>query len=89
MVTALTAKIDELRLTQLLNKKEKHKQCKSKASGGGTDDGKSTLHHHKLDRHPNKCYGCGEEGHMVRNCAQKKKKNSIDEMKGRNQGKNE
>ncbi len=47
LVTALTAKGDELTLTQLhqalLNEEEKRKQSKSKATGGGTDDG-ANLH---------------------------------------------
>jgi hypothetical protein len=33
-----------------------------------------------LDRKHIKCYGCGEEGHVVRNCL-RKRKISIDEMK--------
>ena len=57
----------------LLNEEEKRKQSKSKASGGGgTDDGESALQHNKSDRDPVKCYGCGEEGHMIRNCPQRK-----------------
>ena len=51
LVTALTAKGDELTLTQLhqalLNEEEKRKQSKSKATGGGTDDGESALQHNK------------------------------------------
>ena len=76
LVTALTAKGDELNLNQaLLNEEEKCKQSKSKTSGGGgADDGESALQHNKLDRRLVKCYGCGEEGRVIRNCAQKKKK---------------
>ena len=79
MVTALTAKGDELNLSQLhqalLNEEEKRKQSKSKTGGGGgADDGESALQHNKLDRKPVKCYGCGEEGRVIRNCAQKKNK---------------
>ena len=86
MVTALTAKGDELTLTQaLLNEEEKRKQSKGKATGGGTDDGESALQHNKVDRNSIKCYGCGEEGHMVRNCPQKKKKQY---RRNENQGKN-
>ena len=89
LVTALTAKGDELNLGQLhqalLNEEEKRKQSKSKTGGaGGADDGESALQHNKLDRRPVKCYGCGEEGHVIRNCAQKKKKQH---RRNENQGK--
>ena len=89
LVTALTAKGDELNLSQLhqalLNEEEKRKQSKSKTGGGGgADDGEYALQHNKLDRRAVKCYGCGEEGHVIRNCAQKKKKQH---RRNENQGK--
>jgi hypothetical protein len=64
LVTALTAKEDELNLSQLhqalLNEEEKRKQSKSKVGGGaGAEDCESALQHNKLDRKPIKCYGCG------------------------------
>ena len=70
LVTALTAKEDELNLSQLhqalLNEEEKHKQSRSKTGGGGgADDGESALQHNKLDGRPVKRYGCGEEGHVI------------------------
>ena len=87
LVTALTAKGDHLsQLHQaLLNEEEKRKQSKSKVGGGGgAEDCESALQHNKLDRKPIKCYGCGEEGHVIRNCPQKKKKQY---RRNENQGK--
>ena len=78
LVTALTAKGDELTLSQLhqalLNEEEKRKRSKSKTDGGIGADEESALQHNKLDRKHVKCYGCGEEGHVIRNCPLKKKK---------------
>jgi hypothetical protein len=90
LVTALTAKGDELNLSQLhqalLNEEEKRKQSKSKVGGGGgAEDCESALQHNKLDRKPIKCYGCGEESHVIRNCPQKKKKTQY--RRNENQGK--
>ena len=64
LVTALTAKGDELNLSQLhqtlLNEDEKRKQSKSKLAGcgnGGADqDNESALQGKKVDRKPIKCY---------------------------------
>jgi 6-phosphogluconolactonase/glucosamine-6-phosphate isomerase/deaminase len=89
LVTALTAKGDELNLSQLhqalLNEEEKRIESKSKVGGGGgAEDCESALQHNKLDRKPIKCYGCGEEGHVIRNCPQKKKKQY---RRNENQGK--
>ena len=81
LVTALAAKGDELKLTQLhqalVNEEEKRKQSKIKATGGGFDDGESALQHNKQDRKPIKCYGCGEENHIIRNCPHKKRRQNL------------
>ena len=81
LVTALTAKGDELKLSQLhqalLNEDEKRKQSKSKLTGGGggvDQDSESALQSSKLDRKPIKCYGCDQEGHVIRNCPNGKKR---------------
>ena len=81
LVTALAAKGDELKLTQLhqalVNEEEKRKQSKIKATGGGFDDGESALQHNNQDRKPIKCYGCGVENHVIQNCPHKKRRQNL------------
>ena len=75
LVTALTARGDELNLTQLhealISEEEKRRQTKSRY--GDTDQGESALQHDKSNRKVIKCFGCGEENHIIRNCPHKKK----------------
>ena len=76
IVTALTAKGDELHLAQvqqaLINEEEKRLQSKaSKSTTTGSDRGESALRHEKFHRKPIRCYECNQEGHISRNCRQK------------------
>ena len=61
----------------MLNEDEKRKQSKSKLTGGGggvDQDSESALQSSKLDRKPIKCYRCDQEGHVIRNCPNRKKR---------------
>lgn len=76
IVTALTAKGDELHLSQvqqaLMNEEERRLQTKlSKSSSDGFEKGESALRHERFTRRPIRCYECNQEGHISRNCHQK------------------
>jgi hypothetical protein len=76
IVTALTAKGDDLQLSQvqqaLINEEEKRLQIKvSKSNDNRFDKGESALRHEKSTRKPIRCYECNQEGHISRNCPQK------------------
>ena len=77
LITALTAKGDELSLAQvhqaLRSEEEKRGLCKGKESVGRTDKGETALQHEKTSREPIKCFGCGEENHVIKNCPKRKK----------------
>ena len=77
LITALTAKGDELSLAQvhqaLRSEEEKRGLSKGKDGGRGTDKGETALQHEKTSRKPIKCFGCGEENHVIRNCPKRKK----------------
>ena len=77
LITALTTKGDDLNLAKvhqaLLSEEEKRTQQKCKSSGSGIDRGETALQHDKSSRKPIKCFGCGQENHVIRNCPQKKK----------------
>ena len=78
VVTALTARGDDLNLTQLhqalINEEEKRKQNNSKLTGEEFGEGESALQHNKPPRKHIKCYGCGEENHILRNCPRNKRR---------------
>ena len=77
LITALTAKGDELSLTQvhqaLMSEVEKRGVYKCKDGGGRVDKGETALQHEKRSRKHIKCFGCGEENHVIRNCPKTKK----------------
>jgi hypothetical protein len=77
LITALTAKGDNLSLTQvhqaLMSEEEKRGLYKGKDGGGRVDKGETALQHEKTSRKPIKCFGCGEENHVIRNCLKRKK----------------
>ncbi|CAB4003972.1 Retrovirus-related Pol poly from transposon TNT 1-94 [Paramuricea clavata] len=72
LTTALTAKGNDLSLTQvhqaLMSEEEKRGLYKGKDGGGRVDKGETALQHEKTSRKPIKCFGCGEENHVIRNC---------------------
>ena len=77
LITALTAKGDELSLANvhqaLMSEEEKRGLYKGKDGGGRVDKGEAALQHEKTTRKPIKCFGCGEENHVIRNCPKRKK----------------
>ena len=78
LVTALTAKGDEISLTQVhqvqMSEEEESHQNKGRYSSiCDTNHGESALEHSKCNKKPIKCFGCGEENHVIRNCPHKKK----------------
>ena len=77
LITALTAKGDELSLAKvhqaLMSEEEKHGLYKGKDGGGRVDKGEAALQHEKTTQKPIKCFGCGEENHVIRNCPKRKK----------------
>ena len=76
LITALTAKGDVLSLAQvhqaLMSEEEKRGLYTGKG-GGRVDKGETALQHEKTSRKPIKCFGCGEENHVIRNCPKRKK----------------
>ena len=57
----------------LRSEEEKRGLCKGKGSVGRTDKGETALHHEKTSRKPIKCFGCGEENHVIKSCPKRKK----------------
>jgi hypothetical protein len=56
-----------------MSEEEKRGLSKSKDTGGRAYKGETALQHEKTSRRPIKCYGCGEENHVIRNCPKRKK----------------
>ena len=77
LITAFTAKVDDLSLTQvhqaLMSEEEKRGLYKGKDGGCRVDKGETALQHEKTSRKPIKCQRCGGENHVIRNCPKRKK----------------
>ena len=74
LITALTTNGDELSLAQaLVSEEEKRGLYKGKDGGGRVVKDETALQHEKTSREPIRCFGCGEESHVIRNCSKRRK----------------
>ena len=57
-----------------MSEEEKRGLYKGKDGGGRVDmNGETALPNEKTSRKPIKCFGCGEENNVIRNCPKRKK----------------